>query len=290
MSDYFNLKLFNLYLRIKNNINLFNSTNWNSFYSLGNKTIQVYKSKNKTKLNWIRNYSTYSNNDVESESQFDLDTEYNEKDYFLLRDKAIKEFKKIYKGGYLGYNQIYHFGNITEFGHLTDKAFQDYYYKLQDKVTEYLSLIPENITYSVLPVLRWQTIKGEFNTITVTNSSIKLTRDVSDKYLAKIISNYIYEALKEYQLRDLDIELYLMGRPWLNIDEFNVNYSEVTEVLNNQIEKEIYFLTKNYNLENKKFLDKAYNLKNYIYSNVIMNNYGESVYDKNNNLITLLSC
>jgi hypothetical protein len=67
---------------------------------------------------------------------------------------AIKEFKKTYKGGYLGYNQMYNFGNITEFGLLTDKAFLVYYEKFKIKIENYLKEIPENLTYSILPLLR----------------------------------------------------------------------------------------------------------------------------------------
>lgn len=29
--------------------------------------------------------------------------------------------------------------------------------------------------------------------------------------------------LREYSLRDADLELYLMGRPWLSVDEFNID-------------------------------------------------------------------
>lgn len=59
----------------------------------------------------------------------------------------------------------------------------------------------------------------------------------------------------EYKLQDLDLDLFMMGRPWLSLDGFNVGYSDVTEVLDNQIEKELNFISK-YSITgtNKKFI------------------------------------
>jgi hypothetical protein len=42
----------------------------------------------------------------------DLETESNELNLSLVKEKAIKEFKKTYKGGYLGYQNINNFENI----------------------------------------------------------------------------------------------------------------------------------------------------------------------------------
>lgn len=276
-SNYFTLKLFGLFNKIKGNINFFNSMFSDFFNPLNNKN---YFYKKNLKFNNLRTYSTKRDIEPELDTFFESDPD----EFIENRENFIKEFKQKYKGGYLGYNQVYHFGNITEFGHLTDRDFQYYYFNLEQKIIEYLKEIPESITYCVLPVLRWQGIKGDYSSITVTNS-IKITKNISSKYLARKISNSIHDVLMEYHIRDLDVDLYLMGRPWLNIDNFDVGYSEITEMFNEQIEKEISFITKNLNQENKKFLDKAYNLKNYIYKNIYMGNYGEPVYDIKNNLI-----
>jgi len=206
LSNYFNLKLFHLYTEF---IFLFDSLIKIKFDSLNS----FSKSLNKNKIPYgIRYFSTDNKG---SDFNFEVDPYFKDdtdQDYIENKKKALKEFKNKYKGGYLGYNHIYHFGNIVEFGHLLDQKFQDYYYNLEEKITEYLDEIPERITYCILPVLRWETVSGELNSITIT-SSIKITRDISKSFLARRISNAIFDKLNEYHLRDLDIDLFLMGRP-----------------------------------------------------------------------------
>jgi hypothetical protein len=62
---------------------------------------------------------------------------------------------------------------------------------------------------------------------------------------------------------------------------------EITDILEEQIEKEISSFTKLSESEVKKkyFSEKAYRLYKYEYKEVFMDNYGDPVYDKNKNLI-----
>jgi hypothetical protein len=60
--------------------------------------------------------------------------------------------------------------------------------------------------------------------------------------------------------------------------------SDVTEVLDKQIREEISALTvSNKNYSSSERMDLK--LKNYKYANIYMNNYGDPILDKNNNLI-----
>jgi len=68
----------------------------------------------------------------------------------------------------------------------------------------------------------------------------------------------------------------------LSADNFKVKLQAVTDVLDGQIEKEI-----SSNIRYKKMFksEKALNLKSYEYDNIYMNDYGDPIFDKNNNLI-----
>jgi hypothetical protein len=68
------------------------------------------------------------------------------------------------------------------------------------------------MTYSVLPVFRWQFANGQYRSLTISDS-IKITRFISINLLAENILYDIQEILLMYELRDEDIEFYLMGRP-----------------------------------------------------------------------------
>lgn len=57
-----------------------------------------------------------------------------------------------YKGGYLGYNKIYHYSNIQDFYSLSNNAFSVYYENFKTKIENYLKEIPEDQIYSLLPV------------------------------------------------------------------------------------------------------------------------------------------
>lgn len=141
--------------------------------------------------------------------------------------------------------------------------------------------IPENITYSILPVLRRQdiTTSGSYESITISNS-IKITRFTSCNLLAEKVFMSLTDKLYIYNLRGVSIELFIMGRPWLDVEEFNVKLPELTNNLNEQIEAEVKFPFRLSYLESK-----AINLINYPYKNTYMDNYGDKIFNKNNNLI-----
>lgn len=84
-----------------------------------------------------------------------------------------------------------------------------------------------------------------------------------------------------YELSGLDIDFFLMSRPWLSADDFNIEMSGLTDIFNEQIEKELSSLSeysdKTY-LKNQPF-DKANKLRNYAYKNIYMDSYGEPIYD-----------
>jgi hypothetical protein len=132
--------------------------------------------------------------------------------FYKNQEKDIKEFKNLYGGGYLGYTHIHNFGNISQFIELTFTDYIQYSDNLETKLKDYLNEIPDSVTYSVIPALRWQHSNGSYHSITVTES-IKITKHISRKLLAERLVKDIYNTLLEYDLRDLDIELYMMGRP-----------------------------------------------------------------------------
>jgi hypothetical protein len=159
-SNIFILKLFFIYLEINNFIKNLNNINFGLSFE---KTAFTANIKNNKIKNFIhsekKKFSTFTKNLYLNTENKDLDFEpelpNNPNNSFSLDEtKAVKEFKIFSKGGYLGYNHIYHIGNISEFGHLTDLNFQDYYFKLQDKIIEFFNELPTEITYCVLPVLR----------------------------------------------------------------------------------------------------------------------------------------
>jgi hypothetical protein len=60
---------------------------------------------------------------------------------------------------------------------------------------------------------------------------------------------------------------------------------EVNKTLDDIIGKETENLSKFSVQDNKKLSEKANKLKNYLYKNIIMDNYGDPLYNKNKNLI-----
>jgi hypothetical protein len=82
-------------------------------------TINKEVLNHKNKFKGVRNYSTFKSSsellgnidEIEAQS---LDSE-NESSlsYSIKKSEAIKEFKKTYRGGYLGYQNINNFGNIS---------------------------------------------------------------------------------------------------------------------------------------------------------------------------------
>jgi len=93
--------------------------------------------------------------------------------------------------------------------------------------------------------------------------------------------------LHKYNLIEGDLELYLMGRPWLSVDEFDLDRyldkDNLAPHFDAVIEKKLASHSKS--LTEKNSYNKISGLKNYLYKNVFMDNYGDQVLDKNNDLI-----
>jgi hypothetical protein len=74
----------------------------------------------------------------------------------------------------------------------------------------------------------------------------------------------------KYNLLDGDIELYMMGRPWLDVDEFDLDRfldrNSLSDLFNEVLEKKI--LTYNNSLIEKDSSDKISGLKNYLFKDV----------------------
>lgn len=90
----------------------------------------------------------------------------------------------------------------------------------------------------MLPVLKWQYTKGEYRSVSISNS-IKVTRNSDCSLLAEAVLHDITETLLNYDLQGLDIELILMGRPWLKTEDFNLYTSDLVQMLDEQLEREI---------------------------------------------------
>ena len=199
------------------------------------------------------------------------------------KSKDVKEFKKIFKGGYLGYKQSYHLGNISNYYNPENK--DDYFFdNLTINLKTFLNKIPENLIYSILPVIRWQYASGEYKALTVTKSSIKITRDTAlNKLTLRIVAN-LKETLLIYDLRGLDIEFYIMSRPWLKADDFNIEIKGLTQVFDEQIERELSALNNSSVKDSYKdyATDKVNKLRDYEYKNISMFNYGKLILDKDN--------
>jgi len=128
-------------------------------------------------------------------------------------------------------------------------------------------------------VVRWQDSRGEYRSLTL-SKSIKLTRDTNLKLLAKKIDIDLTEILLLYELADTNIDFYLLIRPWINYDDFNMDKAGLTSVFDEQIEKELSSGINESYPEKKNSTGKALKIKTYDYENVFMNNYGESIFDK----------
>jgi len=91
----------------------------------------------------------------------------------------------------------------------------------------------------------------------------------------------LQDTLIVYDLKGLEIDLLILDRPWLSIEDFSLPLDQISKILDDNIEKEIYFKDRN-----KKILtEKAVLLKIYEFKNIYMDNYGDPITDKNNNLI-----
>ena len=228
LSNYFILFLFNIYKFSLNCINILNSIKFEplTIKNINSSYLSVYRIKkknNKTYYYQVKSFSTYSKNNYYTEIPV-LDPEFvkeSQEKLAALDEKELKEFKKAYGGGYLGYNHIHNFGNVSQFYQFSTHLLH-FIDNLILKLKDYVNEIPENVTYSVLPVLRWQYSNGEYRSLTIT-SSIKINREIYLNLLAEKLLWDISETLIKYDLRDADLELFLMGRPWLSIEDFNLD-------------------------------------------------------------------
>jgi hypothetical protein len=279
LSDSFKLNLFKIYLEIKNLIKNLNEINFLSSYKIRNVNIKnLFNSYSHSYYQKSRTYSTLTNN-------HETDTEVNDSEHSLVREQAIKKFKQTYGSGYLGYNYLNSFGSVSYLINSEGSFYIENFIKtLEPKFKAYLNGIPENVTYSILPILRRENADGDYKSISI-SKSIKITRDTSCKLLAKRITHSLLAALLKYSIQDKDIELLIAGRPWLDADDFNVEFSEVTKIMDRQIEKEISSSSPSLLVSNNTYSEKAFKLKIYEYSDIYMDDYGDPVLDKNKNLI-----
>jgi hypothetical protein len=150
-SNFFSIKLFKLYLKIKYFIKLLNETNFTSPYI----SFTSKFSLNNSVFSIKRNFSTSTNTDLEYNTELEFEIESNDIKTSLIKEEAIKNFIKTYGGGYLGYTHTRNLGSVSALIHSENKYDLDKYIEnLENKLKEYLKEIPENVTYSILLVLR----------------------------------------------------------------------------------------------------------------------------------------
>jgi hypothetical protein len=166
-SNSFNLTLFKIYKKIKAGIKLLKEIEFEPFI-INNFSYNKLKKNNfnqNSNLHYqTKNFSSSASikNDIslnkfedqiffpDSSTVEDSDIE----NINLEKTTAIKNFKKKYGGGYLGYNHVYNLGNVSTLVNADNSVLSDYIKNLEPKIKIYLSEIPENFTFSVLPVLR----------------------------------------------------------------------------------------------------------------------------------------
>lgn len=141
LSNYFIFKLFNLFNLIKKNINLFNNINW---INLSQFLINNNNKRFVNKFKGVRNYSTFTENIVKLGDNNSNETK--------------NKYKKTNREGYLGYNTVHNLGNVAYMINATEPYFVELCINdLSQGLKLYLNDLPENTTFSVLPVLQIQT-------------------------------------------------------------------------------------------------------------------------------------
>jgi hypothetical protein len=270
-----------MYLDIKKAIQLLNEIKFEPIAGYKNFNFKSFNEKNILYSSLQRrSFSTTNKNKNETNRGIEYYKAKFDAEYPLKRAKKLKEFKKVYGGGYLGYTHIQNFGYVSQFFQ-TDIDTLFYIDRLESELKEYINQIPENVTYSILPVIRWQSTKGEASSRTISHS-IKITRFTSTNLIAKQMLYDVSEFFIDYYPIGADLELYLMGRPWLKTDEFDLDQIGLTSILEEQIENKLSSFSKN-SIRNTS--DFSNLIKNYLYKDTFMNNYGEPLFNKNNNLI-----
>lgn len=224
----------------------------------------------------------------------------------LWKKKHKRDFKKAYGGGFLGYDHIYNFGHVSQFVATIDTSNLELntpkdneqlildsinkdlenLERLESKLKDYVYEIPETETWSILPVVRFESSAEQYTSFTLSDS-IKFTKLINTNLLADIILLDLKKIIAGYYLRDADLELIIMGRPWLSVDEFDLDRfldrQDLDNHFNRVIEKKLasHFKT----LEAIDSSQKISELKNYPYKNIFMDSYGEPLYDKSKILI-----
>lgn len=228
---------------------------------------------------WKRSFSTFTkNNNIKELEINNLDQDNIDYNSDKSLKKQLKEFKKAYGGGYLGYKNVFYLGTVVY-----DSKIKDYFTitNFENKIIEYLNEIPEDVIYSVLPFIRWHDSKGNYRTLTI-SKSIKINKNTSKKLIANKLEQDLNEILKTYELANKTMDFYLMSRPWLKSDDFNMDEAGLTNIFNEQLERELSTWSEqdvNSNIK-KNFYEKANSLKDYSYKNIFINKYGEPLLDK----------
>src|SRR5258706_462055 len=202
----FILFIFNIYLEIKKYIQILSEIKFS--YNKNNKFKSIIKFQS-------RNFSTsaFNSNNYENDPELKANRLELIKRKPEDKIKTLKAFKKAYGGGFLGYSHIYNFGNITQFTSYKNRLeYGTCKSNLEIKLKDYISIIPETETYSILPVLRWEYSGGGYRSLTI-SYSIKINKNISISLLAEAILNQIKKMFSKYNLLDGDLELYIMGRP-----------------------------------------------------------------------------
>lgn len=90
--------------------------------------------------------------------------------------------------------------------------------------------------------MRWESSAEQYTSFTI-SESIKMTKFININLLADIILLDLTKIISEYTLRDADLELIIMGRPWLDVDEFDLDRyldrQELDAHFNEVIEKKL---------------------------------------------------
>jgi hypothetical protein len=89
---------------------------------------------------------------------------------------------------------------------------EGYALSLEPQLKDYLNEIPENMIYSILPLIRWQYSDGDYKSTTI-SKSIKVTRFTSCSLLAERIVYSLHKILNVYKLQGTYMDLLIMGRP-----------------------------------------------------------------------------
>ena len=258
------LTLFNLYfLVIFNPVNYLGSElyfygDFNSFYLAFPLTFIKLKPFN------IVNDIYNSNIKLMSSISKNMDLIYKQEN---SKTKLNKDLRKIIGGGYLSYNNIESIGFVNDL--LDNKPI------FIKKLDKYLDNLETNKTYTLLPVIRWiNDDTGFSNSITVSNS-LKIHKFVDKVLLAENISKSMRKSLHKYNLIQNNSEIVLMNRVWLDLKDFNIKENDISTLTNTMDN-----LLANFKSEINKddlIMKRLSIIENDIYSNIIMDNYGEII-------------